>query len=204
VYAKFCRIRQQERVSHWYQQVCDLLKLLVLPHVACRSDERSRFIMFCIFIDLSPAQGSFRYTEAADTNTYSHALQHQEIISRVTSSLTDFTCSSANRHLKPQVSHIRAPTISPSLISLSLPPAHTPKHHRTSTTSTHPFNNQTHLPLDHQHADCLEPRERSQASRRPLQGLRNQSQRSAAQRARRHHRTWYETTFPSSTLTSFH
>jgi hypothetical protein len=143
VYAKFCRIRQQQRVSHWYQQVCDLLKLLVLPHVACRSDERSRFIMFCIFIDLSPAQGSFRYTEAADTNTYSHALQHQEIISRVTSSLTDFTCSSANRHLKPQVSHIRAPTISPSLISLSLPPAHTP------STTGHPPPRPTHSTTKH-------------------------------------------------------
>lgn len=73
------------------------------------------------------------------------------------------------------------------------PPAHTPSTTEhpppRPTTSTHPYNNQAYLLLARHHAHRLEPRERSQASRRPLQGLRDQSQRSAAQRARRHHRS---------------
>jgi hypothetical protein len=58
----------QERVSRWYQHVYGLLKLLILPHVECRSGERPRFCIL-YFVRLSLVQGFSRYTEADDTTS---------------------------------------------------------------------------------------------------------------------------------------
>jgi hypothetical protein len=146
--------RRQQRVSHLYQHNYDSLKLLRIPHVACRSGERSRSAV-CVLLVSHWHKDSFGPREPLVVRLH-------------------FTCMRRIHmpwSLLPRTLHSHAHAPQPQAIALftypclpiyllcphpPLPPSftrpHPPEKHQTSTTSTHlPTTKHTHYPLPTTH-----------------------------------------------------
>lgn len=100
----------------------------------------------------------------------SHALHLVAYLFSTCSRLTTgVTCCSPDLHTNTRVSNTDTPmpqnhTLPHSPLPLPYFTLPQPRIYRDPTTSTQPLNNQTYLLPTHQHADRLEPRERSQGT----------------------------------------